>query len=71
MYQYKAMLKSTKEVIAEGHSVEEIEKKIVRFKRGRKYQEHTRDNEQIEIIHFKRNKTDGIHQSKQELVKIV
>ena len=42
MYQYKAILKSTREVVAEGHSLEDLEKQIKHFKREQKRNIHTR-----------------------------
>lgn len=71
MYQYKAILKSTKQKIAEGHSIEDIEKQVVHFRREQKYGIHTRKNEPIEIIHLHRNKTIGVGHSKEEIIKII
>ena len=69
MYQYIARLKASKELIAEGHTVEDIEHQIVRFKRGIKRGEHTRDNEQIEIVHVHRDQVGG--NPTEKLVKVV
>ncbi len=69
MYQFKARLKSSLEVVAEGHSIEDIENQIKRFRRSQKRGEHTKMNEPIEIIHvfreLKRN------QGKEVILKIV
>ena len=65
MYQYKAILKSTKEVVAEGHTVQDVENQIVHFKRGQKRDEHTDMNVPIEIFHVFR------HGEKDELIKVV
>ncbi|MDJ1646726.1 MAG6790 family protein [Mycoplasma phocimorsus] len=71
MYQYKAILNSTKEVIASEHTIEEIEKRIVHFKRRQKYHEHTRANEKISIYHVIRNNKEGAESSKEVLIKEV
>lgn len=71
MFQYKAILKSTKEVIAEGHSVDDVEKQVITYRRGQKRGEHTRSNENIEIIHVHRNKKEGTQHVKEELIKII
>lgn len=65
MYQYKAILKSTREVIAENHTIEDLEKDIKHFKRGQKHGEHTRENDLIEVFHVFR---DG---SKDKLIKTI
>ena len=65
MYQYKAILKSTKEVIAENHSKEQIMHDIKHFKREQAKNIHTHGNDQIEIYHTFR---DG---SKDKLIKVV
>ncbi len=69
MYQYKAVLKSTQEVIAEGHTLSDVEKDIVKFRRGQKYNEHTDSNVAIEIFHVKRDQKTG--HGKNELIKVV
>lgn len=69
MYQYKGKLKSTKEVIAEGHSIEEIEKLILHFKRGQKKKKHTDGNVPIEIYHVQINHVTGKYKDK--LIKVV
>ncbi|MCP4337233.1 MAG: hypothetical protein GY679_05305 [Mycoplasma sp.] len=69
MYQYKAVLKSSKEVVAEGHTLNDIEKEIVRFKRGQKRSEHTNANVGIEIFHVKRDQKTGI--GKEDLIKVI
>ena len=69
MYQYKAVLKSTKEVIAEGHSVDEIEKSVLHFRRQQKRNEHTEMNVPVEVIHVKKNVEKNSY--KEELVKII
>ncbi|AAT28074.1 MAG6790 family protein [[Mycoplasma] mobile] len=71
MYQYKAVLKSTQEIIAEGHTVEDIEHQIVAFRRAAKKGDHTRSNEQVQIIHVKRAQKEGANLAKEEVVKIV
>ena len=65
MYQYKAILKSTKETVAEGHTVQDVENQIVHFKRQQKRGEHTDMNVPVEIFHIYRNG------EKEELVKII
>ncbi len=69
MYQYKATLKSNKEVIAQGHSIEDIEKQILHFKREQKHGLHTNMNNQIEIFHVKRDQLHG--DGKDVLIKTV
>ncbi|WKX02369.1 MAG6790 family protein [Candidatus Mycoplasma mahonii] len=69
MYQYKAMLRRNKEVIAEGHTVEGIEKQVLHYKRGQKKGEHTNMNNEIEIIHIKRDQLHG--NPKETLIKVV
>ncbi|MGL4183826.1 MAG: MAG6790 family protein [Metamycoplasmataceae bacterium] len=71
MYQYKAVLVSSKEVIVEGHSIQEIENGIKTFKRGQKKGKHTSENEKIEIIHVFRNQKEGKTNIKEEIIKIV
>ncbi len=65
MYQYKAILKSNREVIAEDHTVDGIENKVLNFRRKAKKGLHTRENEPVEIIHVYRNG------KKQKLIKII
>ncbi len=65
MYQYKAILKSNRQIIAQDHSVEGVENKILNFRRKAKKGLHTRENEPVEIYHVFR---DG---KKQKLIKIV
>ncbi len=69
MYQYKAVLKHNKEVIAEGHNLEDIEKGIKHFKREQKKGIHTNMNNAIEIIHVKRDQLHG--DGKDEIIKVV
>ncbi|PAF54693.1 MAG6790 family protein [Mycoplasmopsis agassizii] len=71
MYQYKAILKSTKEVVAEGHSVKDVENDIKAYRRAQKKGEHTKGQELIEIYHVFREKTEGEDNSKKELIKTV
>ncbi|WGI36279.1 MAG6790 family protein [Mesomycoplasma lagogenitalium] len=71
MYQYKAVLKSNKKVIAQGHSLEDIEKDIKHFIRQQKKGIHTESNVPIEIYHIYRDKTSGSETSKEKLVKII
>lgn len=69
MYQYKARLKQSQEIIAEGHTLEEVEKQIIHFKREQKKGIHTNMNNQIEIIHIQRDQIKG--KGKEKLVKVV
>ncbi|MCK5806870.1 MAG: hypothetical protein KAG91_00570 [Mycoplasmataceae bacterium] len=69
MYQYKAILKSSREVIAEGHNIEEIENKVKHFKREQKKGLHTKANDVIEVIHNKINHVSG--KKKEELIKVL
>ena len=69
MYQYKAVLKRSKEIIAEGHSIEDIEKQIVHFKREQKHGFHTNMNNEIEIFHVRRDQLHG--DKKNDLIKVV
>ena len=69
MYQYKAVLKHSKQIIAEGHSLEDVENQIVHFKRGQKYGRHTNMNNEITIIHNLRDKVSGKY--KEKIIKVV
>jgi hypothetical protein len=69
MYQYKAILKSTKEIVAEGHTIEDIEKQIIHYKRQQKKGFHTHGNEPVQIFHVQRNQETGKH--KDLLLKVV
>ncbi len=69
MYQYKGVLKSTREIVAEGHTIEDIEKDVIKFRRGQKREEHTEGNVGIEIIHVKRDQKTG--HGKEVLIKII
>ena len=69
MYQYKAMLKSNRTIIAEGHSVEDIEHAVLHFRRQQKKNAHTKMNEPVEVIHVKHNVEKNQH--KEELIKII
>ena len=69
MYQYKAQLKRNKEVIAQGHSVEDIEKQIVHYKREQKKGIHTNMNNEIEIIHVLRDQVHG--DKKEKIIKVI
>ena len=69
LFQYKAKLQKGQKVIAEGHTVEAIEKQIVHFKRQQKYNKHTNMNNKIEIYHYFRDEGKGKH--KKKLVKVV
>ena len=71
MYQYKAVLRSTKEVIAEGHNITDIEHSIVHFKRAQKKGEHTHGNDLIDVYHIQRDKVHGKHEAKEVLVKTI
>lgn len=71
MYQYKAILRSSQEVVAHGHTIEDVEKQIVHFKRQQKKGVHTNQNNPIDIFHVERNKTSGSHKSKHILVKSI
>lgn len=69
MYQYKARLQSNHKLIAEGHTVEEIEAAIVTYRRGQKHGEHTRGNEPVEVIDVRRNKLTG--QKDEKVLKVI
>ena len=69
MYQYKAVLKSTKEIISKGHTIEDVEKEIIGFRRGHKYGLHTDSNVQVEIYHVLRDQKEG--HGKDKLIKVV
>lgn len=71
MYRFKAKLVSTQEVVAQANSLEEIEGLILGFRRKQKYDEHTRANEKIQIIHVERDSLKGKHKSKEEILKVV
>ncbi|MGL4343096.1 MAG: MAG6790 family protein [Metamycoplasmataceae bacterium] len=71
MFQYKAVLVSSKKVIATGHSVKDIENDILSFRRKQKKGEHTQQNEKIEIIHMQRNQKEGSSKAIEKIVKIV
>lgn len=71
MYQYRAILKSNQEIIAEGHTIEEVEHQVCAFRRQAKKGIHTRDNENVEIYKVLRNQKEGEHHSKEELIKII
>lgn len=71
MYQYKAILRSTGEVIHEGHTIKEIEHAIVHFKREQRKGLHTHANDRIDIYHAIRNKLLGTNKSKKELIKTI
>ncbi|WP_027334210.1 MAG6790 family protein [Mycoplasma elephantis] len=71
MYQYKAVLNSNQEIIAEAHSIEDIEKQIKRFKREQKQNLHTRGNDTISIYHVNRKTAEGNNNEKEKLVKVV
>ncbi len=66
MYQYKAVLTSNKEILTKDHTIEDIEKFVVGWRR----KNPSKSNENIEIIHvFRSNKLTW--RSKEELVKII
>ena len=65
MFQYRAILKSNKEVICEGHTLQDLEKKITHWKRLAKKGVHTRSNEAIEIMHVRRD------EDKEILLKVI
>ncbi|TCG11096.1 MAG6790 family protein [Mycoplasma todarodis] len=69
MYQYKAVLKSTKEIISQGHTLEDVEKDIKGFRRGHKHGLHTDSNVQVEIYHVLRDQKEG--HGKDKLLKVV
>ncbi|WP_127942810.1 MULTISPECIES: MAG6790 family protein [unclassified Mycoplasma] len=69
MYQYRARLKSSQEIIAESHTLENIEHQITAFRRAQLQGKHTKMNEPVEVIHIFRNKKQGT--GKEVLVKIV
>ena len=70
MYQYKGVLKGSKEVIAEGHTVADIEHATLHYRREQKKGQHTNANVPVEIIHVKHN-IESHHVNKEELVKII
>lgn len=70
MYQYKAVLVSSKEVITEGHTLEEIEHALIAYRRQAKKGVHPHTNDQIKIVHVRRNKLWG-RKSTEEIIKIV
>lgn len=70
MYQYKAVLESSKETIAEGHTLDEIMHHIVHYKRQQKKGAHTHSNDKIAIYHVQRDHVHG-KRSHEKLVKIV
>ena len=65
MYQYKAILKSSKKVVAENHTIDSIENDILHFRRQQKKGIHTQGNEPIEIFHVHRD------DKKEKLIKII
>ncbi len=66
MYQYKAVLVSDKEILVKDHTIEDIEKFIVGWRR----RNSDKSNDKIEIIHiFRTNKLSW--KVKEELIKIV
>lgn len=69
MYQYKARLTTSLEIIAQGHNVEDVEHQIKKFRRAQKRGEHTKMNIPVEIIHVFRDLKKG--QGKEILLKIV
>ena len=69
MFQYKAVLQKGKKIIAEGHSIEDLEKQIVHFKRQQKYNEHTNMNNKIKIYHCFRDEGKG--KRKEKLIKVI
>ncbi len=69
MHQYKGILKSTKEVVAKGHSIDEIEKSILHYRRQQKKNLHTYGNVPIEIYHSKIDHISGKY--KDELIKVM
>lgn len=71
MYQYKAILRSTGEVIHEGHTIQEVEHAVVHFRREQRKGLHTHGNDKIDIYHAIRNKLFGWRKSRKELIKTV
>ncbi|WP_406613966.1 MAG6790 family protein [Mycoplasma corogypsi] len=71
MYKYYAKLLSSGEVVAQAHTLEDLEGKIKSFRRGQKHGEHTQGNEKIEIIHVEQNHLEGKKASKEVKVKVV
>ena len=67
MYQYIARLESTKEVIYEGHTIQEVENHCLTYRRQQKKGSHTNMNIPIEIIHVKRDQLTGL--KKEEVLK--
>ena len=62
MFQYKAVLRSNKNVISEGHDVVDVIHGAKSYRRGEKKGEHTNSNVPIDIYHVKRDKVSGLHQ---------
>lgn len=61
MFQYKAILRTNKETISEGHDLEDVLNGIKSFRRGQKHGEHTLSNVPIDVYHVKREKVSGRH----------
>jgi hypothetical protein len=63
MFQYKAILRSDKRVISEGHDLEDVINGVKSFRRGEKHGEHTSSNVPVDVYHVKRkDKVSGDHQ---------
>lgn len=71
MFQYKALLKGSKELIAEGHTVENVENQVLHYRRQQKKGEHTNMNNPVEIIHVQRTHLNDHRQEKEVLIKII
>lgn len=66
MFQYKAVLSSNKQIITQDHTIDDIEKFVIGWRRKNIDQ----SNEKIEIIHvFRTNKLSW--KNKEELIKII
>lgn len=68
MYQYKAILSSTREVIAQEHTIEDLENAVLHYRRGQKKGEHTLGNVKVEVYHIE-NDHDG--RIKEKLIKSI
>ena len=62
MFQYKAILRSNKQIVSEGHNIEEVIHGVRSFRRGEKNGDHTSSNVPVDIYHVKREKNSGNHQ---------
>jgi len=61
MFQYKAILRTSKETVSEGHDLEDVLHGVITFRRGQKHGEHTLGNVPVDVYHVKRDKVSGRH----------